>query len=136
MRPPTSVDYERFAWTMGTLVLYCSNLKCLAVEWRTDSPHSKTDQTKLVSCQANEALIIKVHSSTDLKYLLNQQVKFVLTECLPSRTNKRKSDSSFWPIVFNIWKLTIKELFTKQNLCGRLKAIISIITHFEKLFGK
>ena len=27
LRPRTSVDDEPFAWTMGTLVLYCSNLK-------------------------------------------------------------------------------------------------------------
>ena len=81
LKPYTSVDDERFEWLTGTFLQYFTDWKN-SIESRPGGPFSKTDKGRMfISWQTHEALIITIHSSIDLiKYLLNHQVKYVLTE--------------------------------------------------------
>ena len=81
LSPYTSVDDERFEWLMSTFLPYLTNWKN-SIESRPGGPYSNTDKARMfISWQTHGALIITTHSSIDqIKYLLNHQVKYVLTE--------------------------------------------------------
>ena len=66
---------------MSTFLPYFTNWKN-SIETRPGGPYSNTDKARtFISWQTHAALIITTHSSIDLiKYLLNHQVKYVLTE--------------------------------------------------------
>lgn len=81
LQPYTSVSDERFKWLMETFLPYFNEWQS-SIKFRPGGPFSKTDMSKMfISWQTHEALIITTHSVIDLiQYLLNNQVKYVLTE--------------------------------------------------------
>ena len=81
LKPYTSVDDERFQWLMETFLAYFTDWKN-SIKSRPGGPFTNTEKSRMfISWQTHEALIITTNSSIDLiKYLLNHQVKYVLTE--------------------------------------------------------
>ena len=70
-----------FQWLMETFLPYFTDWKN-SIKSRPGGPFTNTEKSRMfVSWQTHEAVIIATHSSIDLiKYLLNHQVKYVLTE--------------------------------------------------------
>lgn len=81
LKPYSSVHDERFQWLSDTFLPFFTNWKN-SIQSRPGGPFSKTDKARMfISWQTHEALIITTYSSIDLiKYLLNHQVRYVLTE--------------------------------------------------------
>ena len=80
LKPYTFVDDERFQWLMETFLPYFTDWKN-SIKSRPGGPFTNTEKSRMfISWQTHKSVII-THSSIDLiKYLLNHQVKYVLTE--------------------------------------------------------